>query len=161
MKNITLGELFDEYMQHKKLEEKTVEIYVGAFDRCLKEWRKKQITSITGQMVLRHFDKLCNRKGPRTGSGHAQAAQGMRLLGSLFNYSRFAHRTADGKPLVVENPVEWLSHSRRGWSKTERRERVLHEHELPIFYQGLVRLRNQTALVQNCFCKFSQGETSG
>ena len=63
----------------------------------------------------------------------------MRLLRAIFNFAINEYQTADGKDIILENPVKKLSHN-RSWYRVERRQSVIKSHQLADWYQGLMRL---------------------
>lgn len=144
VQGIRLAEVYEEYTNSHDLRPKTLSVYRGALNRCFSDWLRKPIVEISKDMVERKYHNLCNANGPR-GKGEAQAKQAMRLLGSLYNYALVTYETAEGKPLVTENPVRRLSQIKRGWSRVPRRQTVLLPKELAAFYAGVMQLRKDTA----------------
>lgn len=97
------------------------------------DWLDKSLSSITKDMIAkRHiFHGETNSE--------ARASLAMRLLRAIFNCAINEYQTADGKDIILENPVKKLSHN-RSWYRIERRQSVIKSHQLADWYQGLMGL---------------------
>lgn len=150
---MTLRQLFDEYVQVRKLRPKSLEVYESAMRRCFGDWLDKRILEITKDMVQKRHTKLSNAYGPR-GKGEAQANQAMRVLRSLLNYAAATYEDSDGKPLLIENPVKRLSQI-RAWNKIPRRQDIIAPHELRAWHDAVMQLENATMRDYLLLCLFS------
>lgn len=66
----------------------------------------------------------------------------MRLLRALFNFAAGEYEDENGNSLILENPINRISHT-RAWFRMERRKTVVKSHELPQWYEALNRIKNQ------------------
>jgi integrase len=142
---ITLGEAFEDYKRRKLLRPKTIQVYDGAFERCLKDWSDKQMTAISADMVEQKYSRLLQHDWKSGRGGKAQISQAMRLLSCLFNFAMNVYEDSDGRPVILRSPVRRLSQVRKGWSKCPRRQGVLRDTDLSPFYRALSRLSSETA----------------
>lgn len=143
-KQKTLKDVFDDYLKRKKLRPNTQKLYSAGFKLTLSDWSKKTLEQITRDDVEKRYDKICTgwraiEASHTRGNGEALASQAMRLLGQLFNFEIEVHDRE------IHNPVKRLSHVRRGWSKSNQRQTVVTDNELPLFYQSIKKLRHEHA----------------
>ena len=143
-KQKTLSDVFSDYIQRKRLRANTKKLYTAGFRLALSDWSKRTLDQISRDDVEKRYDKVC--KGWRAveadhtrGNGEALASQAMRLLGQLYNFEIEVHDRE------IHNPVKRLSHVRRGWSKSNQRQTVITDNELPLFYQSVKKLRYEKA----------------
>lgn len=61
---------------------------------------------------------------------YARANSSMRFLRALFNFAADEYEDAQGRSLILENPVKRLSHT-HAWYRVERRQTVIKTSELP------------------------------
>ncbi|TID99820.1 integrase, partial [Legionella pneumophila] len=78
-----------------------------------------------------------------TEHGEAYANLAMRVLRALFNFAAGQYEDAQGKSLIMENPVRRLSQT-RAWYRVERRQTYIKPHELEAWYAGLNKIENGT-----------------
>jgi integrase len=141
LKRRTLTTILDEYIERKKsLRPATEYIYRAAFRLGLSDWGAKTLDQISRDDVENRYDKLCNgwravEASHTRGKGEAIASQTMRLLGQLYNFEI----EVNDQQLI--NPVKRLSHVKRGWSKSNQRQTVVLDGELPAFYKAVSSLR--------------------
>ena len=134
--NLTLGEVFTDYLANRDLKAQTVTDYKKAFAASFEDWRNKRITSITRSMVETRHKRETENRGP----AHANLA--MRILRALFNYAIGRYEDGDGNPVVTDNPVSRLS-AVRAWNRVERRRRHIRPHELPAWFDAVDQLRQK------------------
>lgn len=138
MRVITLNEVFQEYLQTRKtLKPKTINNYNHMIDKAFPTWKNKPILSITKDRISKHHEKL------GTEHGEAYANLAMRVLRALFNFAAGQYEDAQGKSLIMENPVRRLSQT-RAWYRVERRQTYIKPHELEAWYAGLNKIENAT-----------------
>ena len=138
MREITLNEVFQEYLQTRKtLKPKTINNYTHMIDKAFSTWKNKPILSITKDRISKHHEKL------GTEHGEAYANLAMRVLRALFNFAAGQYEDAQGKSLIMENPVRRLSQT-RAWYRVERRQTYIKPHELEAWYQALKNIENET-----------------
>ncbi len=150
---VTLGELYEKYKRLKQLREKTISVYDSAMRRCFSDWLDKPFINITKDMVHKRHVAISNAYGPR-GKGEAQANQAMRLLRSLLNFAAATYEDAEGRPLIVENPVRRLSQT-RAWNKIPRRQDIIFPEQLKSWYAAVDALENDTIRDYLLFCLFT------
>ena len=134
---VTLENAFNDYLGTRSLKERTIRDYNRSINLAFKDWRKKNITGISRDMVSRRHKKLGEEMG------EAQANQHMRFLRSLMNFCAGQYEDVEGKPLIRENPVLRLSQT-KAWYKVERRRTMIKSHELPAWYQAVMEVKSET-----------------
>lgn len=136
--NMTLNEVFNDYKKARKsLKHNTLYNYERVLNVAFAGWGNKSFLSITKDKVAKHHEKL----GKESGEAYANLA--MRLLRALFNFAAGQYEDAQGRSLVIENPVKRLSQT-RAWYRVERRQTFIKAHELAPWYAGVQRLENET-----------------
>ncbi|MBZ2168032.1 tyrosine-type recombinase/integrase [Marinobacter sp. F4216] len=136
-RRITLNEAFQDYLATRKtLKPNTLKDYHRSMSEMFKDWQTKALSDISRDMVLsRHAEY-----GVRS---PARADNGMRILRAIFNHALQRYQDASGKPFLVANPVDVLSHQ-RAWYKVERRQTLIKDHQLKAWYEATLQLNNQT-----------------
>lgn len=137
----TLRETLDQYLAaNHHLRDKTRSDYRASVERHLDPWLDMPLREITAEMVeARHraikakVEKAHDRSAT---TGHASANDAMRVLRLLWNFA--AERAA----VLPPNPVGRL---RRQWYPVHRRERFVHDEDLPRFYASVQALANPIA----------------
>ncbi|TAL65060.1 MAG: DUF4102 domain-containing protein [Legionella sp.] len=138
IRSITLNEVFNEYLKTRKtLKPKTISNYSQIINKAFPTWKNKPILSITKDRIAKHHEKL------GTEHGEAYANLAMRVLRALFNFASGQYEDAQGKSLIMENPVRRLSQT-RAWYRVERRQTYIKPHELKDWYSGLKGIENET-----------------
>lgn len=136
-KRITLSDAFQDYLATRKnLKPNTLNDYNRSMGEMFKDWQTKALSDISRDMVItRHAEY-----GARS---PARADNGMRILRAIFNHALQRYQDASGKPFLVANPVDVLSHQ-RAWYKVERRQTLIKDHQLKPWYEATMQLNNQT-----------------
>lgn len=129
--------MLEDYLASRDLKPQTVDDYKRAFRTSFEDWRHKQITAITRTMVE-------NRHRRDSEASPARANLAMRLLRALFNFAIGKYETAEGEPLVTDNPVMRLN-AVRAWNRIDRRRRLIRLHELPVWFDAVEALRQRSA----------------
>jgi hypothetical protein len=88
--------------------------------RELGAWKGRPLASITRPMVEQRYRKICERSV-------AQANLATRYLQAVFNFSIERTVDADGRPLLVDNPVRVLRHQ---WRTLAPRKGVMTAEQL-------------------------------
>ena len=136
--SMTLNDVFNDYRKARKsLKHNTLYNYERVLNVAFAGWDNKSFLSITKDKVAKHHEKLGRE------SGEAYANLAMRLLRALFNFAAGQYEDAQGRSLVIENPVKRLSQT-RAWYRVERRQTFIKAHELAPWYAGVQRLENET-----------------
>ena len=119
---IALDEALQEYVEFKRrsqtgwpLKQRTQSDMLGILRRELSAWITRPFASITRPMVEQRYRKICERSV-------AQANLAMRYLQAVFNFSIERTVDADGRPLLVDNPVRVLRHQ---WRPLPHRKGVM------------------------------------
>lgn len=136
-RGITLGEVFNDYMtsRAKNHSENTKSNYNTILNSHLVEWREKPITAISRDMVERKH-RVLSEVSP------SAANKSMRVLRALFNYAQGKYEAGSGQPLVVDNPVKRLTHT-KSWNKEERRQNVIKRSELRPWFEAVLALADR------------------
>ncbi len=136
-RRITLSDAFQDYLATRKnLKPNTLNDYNRSMGEMFKDWQSKALSDISRDMVMtRHAEY-----GARS---PARADNGMRILRAIFNHALQRYQDASGKPFLVANPVDVLSHQ-RAWYKVERRQTLIKDHQLKSWYEATMQLNNQT-----------------
>ena len=128
---ITLQAVFEDYLKARKgLKPLTIKDYQRAMLESFDDWRKKPLLDITRDMVAKRHAQIGERS-------HARANLAMRLLRAIFNFAAGEYEDEKGKPLILENPVKRLSHT-RAWYRVTRRQTVIKQHELSAWYEAVM-----------------------
>jgi integrase len=135
-RKITLIQAFNDYVTARNsLKETTTLDYKRVLNQVMPDWQNKPLLEITKDMVAsRHASHGAEKS-------RARANLAMRLLRAIFNFASGTYEDANGKSLILENPVKRLSHS-RSWFRIERRQGVIKRHELAAWYKGLTQYTN-------------------
>jgi integrase len=128
---ITVGQLFEQYKQSRKLKPSTLANYDKVVARCFPDWLPMKVTDITRDMIDRKHKALSSTPGPR-GSGQAQADLAMRILRALFKYAEDRYQDAKGNSVVI-NPVR-----RVAWNNVARRQGIIRRHHLAAWFKAVL-----------------------
>lgn len=136
-RRVTLKDAFEDYLAtRKKLKPNTLNDYHRSMKEMFKDWQSKALKDISRDIVLsRHAEY--GQRSP------ARANNGMRILRAVFNHALQRYQDSSGKPFLVANPVEVLSHQ-RAWYKVEQRESLIKDHQLKAWYDATMQLNTQT-----------------
>lgn len=137
MRAVTLNEVFEAYLQTRKsLKKTTLTNYQQVIEKAFSKWGNQPLVSITKDKITKHHQQL----GETNGEAYANLA--MRILRALFNFASGQYEDAQGKSLILENPVKRLSQT-RAWYRVERRQTFIKSHELASWYQAVNQLENR------------------
>lgn len=104
----TLAEVFESYVNRKKLKPNTLANYRINYNAYLADWHGLRLNKITRKMISdRHLEISAMKV--RRGKGEASADQVCRLLRSLFNFAVALWRDQNDEPLITSNPVAVLN----------------------------------------------------
>lgn len=133
IKTMTLGRVFDDYLASRRLKATTADDYKRAFRVSFEDWRDTQLTAITRNMVEQRHRRDSLRSP-------ARANYAMRILRALFNFAAAKYETADGEPLLTDNPVKRLN-AVQSWNRIERRRGLVRLHQMPAWFDAIDFLR--------------------
>ncbi|MGQ3887961.1 tyrosine-type recombinase/integrase [Legionella sp. CNM-1927-20] len=131
---MTLQQVLKDYLKARKdLKPRTLNDYHCVLHEVVPDWLDKPITKITREMIAKR-----HAEHGKTNS-KARANNAMRVLRALFNFAMYEYQTGDGQPIIVVNPVKYLSHT-RGWFRVDRKQTVIKPYQLADWYRGLKQL---------------------
>lgn len=137
MAQVSLKEVYEDYLRARKsLKESTKANYEQGLGKAFANWLDKPIVNISKDHVARQHEKL----GQNHGEAYANLA--MRILRALFNFAAGQYEDAQGRLLIIENPVRRLSQT-RSWYRIERRKTYIKSHQLESWYQAVQQLENR------------------
>ncbi len=61
---------------------------------------------------------------------------------ALFNFAAGEYEDAEGRSLILENPVKRISHT-RAWYRVDRKQTVIKTHELPDWYKAVMEVKDE------------------
>ncbi len=131
VKAITLSQVMEEYKAERELAPRTLKDIDAAVRFGFPDWKNRRLTDITPDMVLRRYQKLCER-----GETGASASRHMRILRAVLNFAKAKYRLPDGTPLIPYNPVQILSDTKT-WKRPRRRNTWIERHELKAWWAAL------------------------
>ncbi len=134
---ITLGKVFADYLQSRKLKDNTAYIYKCTLRSTVADWFDLPLAEIKKDMIERRHKSISD-KGHK---GHADHA--MRIVRALFTYAKITYEHPNGDPIITANPVTRLSQARI-WNKQTRRQSVIKSHELSAWCKAVMGLENKT-----------------
>lgn len=133
-RNVTLAEDFEEYIKARNdLKASTVADYREAMGTSFPDWQKKPLLVITEAMVAR-------RHAERGKDSPSRANHAMRLLRAIVNFAMGRYRDAEGKPIIIENPVKRLSRE-RSWFRVDRRRTVIKSYQFGAWFAAVSGLQ--------------------
>ena len=135
--NITMEVCFDDFLKTRTLKERTIRDYTSIIGKYFKDWKRKNLVSITRDMVAHRHKKLGGT------AGHAQANLAMRFLRAMMNFAGGQYDDGEGNKLISENPVSRLSETKQ-WFRVERRQTIIKAHQLPGWYEAVQNLASDT-----------------
>lgn len=134
-----LAQVFADYLQTRKaLKPRTVYEYQRLMRLAFGDWQRRPIVQISKDSVLARHAQLGEHHGP----AYANAA--MRLLRAVLNYARHQYEDGFGRPVLTENPVSRLNHT-RAWFRVPPRRTVIRPEALPAWYTAVDALRTHDA----------------
>ncbi|MFO2903319.1 tyrosine-type recombinase/integrase [Legionella pneumophila serogroup 1] len=137
MAKVSLNEVFKDYLRARKsLKPSTKVNYEQVLNKAFTHWLDKPIVNISKDHVSRQHEKLGKAHG------EAYANLSMRVLRALFNFAAGQYEDAQGRSLIIENPVRRLSQT-RSWYRIERRKTYIKSHQLASWYQAVKQLENK------------------
>lgn len=139
--SVTLGAAFRDFLKVRSpnLKERTLYDYRRLMEVALGDWQTRAVSAITKDMVASRHQEL----GETRGEAYANLA--MRFLRSLLNFARAQYEDpTTGNPIIAENPVARLTHT-RAWYRIDRRQTVIRTHQLPAWHQGVMVLKGSAS----------------
>ena len=138
VQSITLDAALTDYCaNNNKLKDATKKEMRGNLTWGSRDWLKKPLTSITGDMVLHRHKQLGERS-------HAQSNAWGRYLRAIFNRAMAEHKDQDGTPIIKVNPVYMLT-LKGAWYEIKRKQTVIPAHQLGAWWKAVDGLPNSAA----------------
>lgn len=136
IRSVKLLETFEAYLRARKaLKPLTVKDYRYLMNQVFADWQNKPLLDITKDMIAKRHSEFGERSPARANSA-------MRLLRALFNFAAGEYEDAQGRSLIVENPVKRLSHT-RAWYRVDRKQTVIKTHDLPAWYKAVLEVKDE------------------
>jgi integrase len=133
---VTVKEVYEDYKKARKnLKASTLYNYERVLNGPFGSWKCKPLLSITKDKIAKHHEEV----GKHHGEAFANLA--MRVLRALFNFASSQYEDAQGKSIILENPVKRLSQT-RAWYRIEGRQTYIKPHDLSPWYQSVKKLEN-------------------
>ncbi|MBJ7556995.1 tyrosine-type recombinase/integrase [Marinomonas spartinae] len=143
---ITLHEVFHDYLSQKELSQSSLRGYNQIFNTYLNDWHTTPIANLTETMIKeRHSSLSCTSR--------AQADYCMRVLRALFNFAQFEYKDSQDRPIYLYNPVKILSHKRQ-WNHVPRKQTRLTHTEIKKLLETLEVMRQETDPFTFAVCDF-------
>jgi len=130
---VTLETVLNQFMQERKLKERTQYDYKRYLNHYLSPWKDKPITRITAEMISKRYKEIAD-----SSSGSGQASSVMRFLRSILNFAQATY----GTEIIPSNPVATLT-AKRAWIREAPRTDHLRIHEIKPFVEALRQLPNK------------------
>lgn len=142
VQQLTLSAVLADYLGRKNLKPGSVDNYRIVANAYLADWMSRSLTEITKDDVENRFNQITNGEvGGRKG-GPGAANNTMRVLRALFTFAQEMYEMPDGTPVVLLNPVKRLNQL-NSWNKLKRRQTMLSEMDLPLWYQAVCTLKDE------------------
>jgi integrase len=134
VRQITLNQVLDDYITSRgtNLKANTSKNYRSTFNGYLKDWGKKEMLSISRDMVEKRHRKITKQSPTRANSV-------MRLLRALFNYGMGEYEDANGEPIIFHNPTQRLSHI-KAWNREKRKKTIIKSYDLKVWWSAVHEL---------------------
>ena len=135
VKRITLEDAFKDFLlARKNLSPLTIRDYQRCVEKQFGDWRSKQLTDITKDMVERRH-RILGENSP------SQANRSMRFLRSLLNFAMGRYEDASGNSILPDNAVRRISQT-RAWYRLPRRQTVIKAHQLGGWFRAVLDEQN-------------------
>jgi len=137
-KSVTLSQAFDDYLLSRKdLKPGTVSGYRHSINHHFAEWKDRPLSTLTKAMIEKKHTEI-----GESSSGKAQANLSMRLLRAIFNFAMGKYEDGSGRPVLADNPVKRLSHT-KAWYRVERRQGYISPDALPKWFEAVNALGSE------------------
>lgn len=133
-RGITLQQVYDDYLTARPtMKPRTISVDKSLLNCHLPDWLKKPLRDITEDMLKRRHLKIAKDSGVNT------ANNVMRLFRRLHRFAARSLKEAVDRDMV-KDALEGQ------WFKVDRRQTVLKEHELPVWYKAVNKISNPVIL---------------
>ena len=129
----TLQEIFVDLMKARKnLSANTIKYYNRIIANDLSCWCNRPVNTIAREMVAKKHMEL-------GAASYTSANLVMRVLRAVFTFAVGNYFDEQGKPLLTDNPVKVLSHT-KAWYSESRRSTIITPSQLPAWYKAVMML---------------------
>ena len=137
----TLQEIFIDILKARKnLSVNTIKYYKRIINSDLNCWSDRPVNMITREMVAKKHTEL-------GAVSHTSANLVMRVLRAVFTFASGNYFDENGKPLLTDNPVKVLSHT-KAWYSESRRSTVITPPQLPVWYKAVMMLDTEPGITK-------------
>ena len=141
VKALTLGEAFDQYLEARTLKPTTVADYERIVGTDFKDWKKKRLVDISGDMVAKRHRRLLEQAQKQSNrycrkATGARANNAMRVLRAVIN---FHADILEEHGIELRNPVKRL---KKSWHPAKRKSTYLNETDLPVWWAALGKVES-------------------
>lgn len=134
-KKITLMDAYTAYgISRATLKPSTRYQYERFMANPFADWASRPVVEITKDQISLRHRRLTDQHGP------AYADGAMRFLRAVLTFARHAYEAPDGTPLLIDNPVSRLSHT-RAWNRPKRRTTYLKPDQLRPWFDSVLKLK--------------------
>lgn len=139
LQGVTLREAFADFLKARHgLKDRTVYDYRRIMEVAFPDWLPKPLLALSKDMIARRHASL----GEDRGQAYANLA--LRVLRAVLNFARARYEDRNGRPLLLDNPVQRLTQT-RAWFRVGRRRTVIKPHQLPAWYRAVAALKASPA----------------
>ncbi|MEE4303596.1 MAG: integrase arm-type DNA-binding domain-containing protein [Wenzhouxiangella sp.] len=142
----TLADVAADYMSNrqtragKPLKDRTKADIRRHLKASFDDWSGQPVAKITREMVASRYSALCRRS-------LAQGNQAMRILRALIEWAA-ASRDAEGKPIIVDNPVTVLN-ERSLWREVPARQNKIDKGDVGRWWSAVQSMRADPSLTRS------------
>jgi site-specific recombinase XerD len=125
--DLTYDAVFKVYVAERNLRDTTIKDYIQKYKAYIEPtFGQVPVSSITREDVEKFYAKLVKRSP-------AQANYSARVMRAVINFAAAKYRNAEGRKIIVENPVQILSDTQT-WRKLGRRKNLLRAEQIKKFW---------------------------
>lgn len=140
-KSIKLNQVLEDYLAVRKLRPNSSRLYRSVIRHRLHDWLSLPITEISREMIERRHREISTLNGQLKAS-KSQANMTMCVLKLLLNFAAQRYQL-DGKPVLLVNPVNTLSHN-RSWHRIPARQGIIPDHKFKDWFGAVNSLASST-----------------
>ncbi len=142
MQQLTLSAVLADYLSRKNLKQGSRDNYRIVVNAYLADWMNRSLIEISKDDIENRFNQITRSEIGGGKGGPGAANNTMRVLRALFTFAQEMYEMPDGTPIVLHNPVKRLNQL-NSWNKLKRRQTMLSEMDLPLWYQALCKLEDK------------------
>jgi integrase len=142
LQELSLHHVLNDYLSRKNLKPSTVENYSIVANAYLSDWMQRPLSEITKTDVEKRFKEITERKIGKGKGGPGAANNTMRVFRAVIKFAQDMYEKPDGSPVIMQNPVKRLNQL-KSWNRLKRRQTMLSDMDLPLWYQALGTLEDK------------------